>query len=105
MGPTILTMPSGSAASSPRPAGVWMTTWNSFSLDPQWRCFFSDGSVLDLARRRGDGGRLGGFLAAIGLGRRIPSLPELSARLNAISERFFFWRSVGSLRDISTRGT
>ena len=103
MGPTILTLPHvlGRVFAE---AGLRMEDRLDLRrLDPQWRCFFDDGSVLDLredvagmatdiaaqAPRDADGYR--DFMA-------------LSRRLHGISERFFFWRSVEDLRDTLSLG-
>jgi phytoene desaturase len=67
-------------------------------LDPQWRCFFDDGLVLDLKH---DNAEMAASLDALrpGMGGRFREFMELSEQLHAISDRFFFWRSVGSMRD------
>jgi diapolycopene oxygenase len=67
-------------------------------LDPQWRCFFEDGLVLDLKH---DNAEMAASLDALrpGMGGRFREFMELSEQLHAISDRFFFWRSVGSMRD------
>lgn len=68
-------------------------------LDPQWRCFYSNGSVLDLLA---DTERMGESLSQIAPnsvdGYR--KFIALAKRLHSISDRFFFWRSVGALRDV-----
>ncbi len=48
MGPTILTVPACWHASSPKPGGSMNDALDLRRLDPQWRCFFDDGAVLDL---------------------------------------------------------
>jgi phytoene desaturase len=67
-------------------------------LDPQWRCFFDDGLVLDLKH---DNAEMAASLDALrpGMGGKFREFMELSEQLHAISDRFFFWRSVGSMRD------
>jgi phytoene desaturase len=67
-------------------------------IDPQWRCFFDDGSVLDLQEdvpamaadidrfSPGDAGGYRDFIA-------------LSEKLHGISQKFFFWKSVEDLWD------
>lgn len=92
MGPTILTMPSVLRrifAEADRDLEDYL---DLIRLDPQWRCFFPDGSVLDLeenveamARRCGPGYR--DFMA-------------LAQRLHRITERHYFWKSVGGLGDL-----
>ncbi len=71
-------------------------------LDPQWRCFFEDGSTLDLVS---DTAQMGGVLERFdtaGLARGYEGFMEVSRALHRISERYFFWRSVGSLRQALT---
>lgn len=67
-------------------------------LDPQWRCFFDDGLVLDLQH---DVGAMADSLEerSAGLGKGFRDFMQLSEQLHRISNRFFFWRSVGSMSD------
>ena len=67
-------------------------------LDPQWRCFFEDKTVLDL---KDDSREMASQLEAIWpkMGAGYLMFLQTSAQLHSISERFFFWRSVGSMRD------
>ncbi len=67
-------------------------------LDPQWRCFFEDGSRLDL---KDDATKMAAQLEAIWpkMGAGYLKLMEQSEQLHSISDRFFFWRSIGSMRD------
>lgn len=68
-------------------------------LDPQWRCFFSDGSVLDLHANVEQMCRnLARF--APGTEGRYRRFVDFSKNLQTISEQFFFWRSVGGLGDM-----
>ncbi len=99
MGPTILIYPSvlhKIFAEAGRKTSDYLRL---IPLEPQWRCFFEDQSRLDL---RGDSGAMQAELR-----RFAPdALPgyerfcKFSQELHAISDRFFFWRSVGSMRDI-----
>jgi diapolycopene oxygenase len=99
MGPTILTLPNvlGRIFSE---AGKSMEDYLQLvPLDPQWRCFFDDGSVLDLVADTAQmQERLRSFAgqdAAEGYGRFL----GLSRQLHDISDRFFFWKSVGGIAD------
>jgi phytoene desaturase len=76
-------------------------------LDPQWRCFFQDGSRLDLvADVEQMAGRLEDFAPGQRLGDGYRKFIDLSCRLSDISEKYFFWKPVGSLRDtFSVTGT
>ena len=68
-------------------------------LDPQWRCFFDDGLVLDLEDNLQ-------AMATSLEGRLKPGMGEGFLRFQSLSEqaahdqrRFFFWKSVGSMMD------
>jgi len=67
-------------------------------LSPQWRCFFENGQVLDL---KDDAQQMSADLERVwpGMGKGYLKLLQTSERLHSISDRFFFWRSVGSMRD------
>ncbi|GAN77441.1 phytoene desaturase family protein [Acidisphaera rubrifaciens] len=98
MGPTIMTVP-GVLARIYAEAGRRMEdVLDLRRLDPQWRCFFDDGSVLDL---REDVAAMRAGLDAYSPGNAdgYRDFIALSARLHDISERFFFWKSVEDLRD------
>jgi phytoene desaturase len=99
MGPTILTIPSVLRRIFAE-AGVRMEDrLDLVRLDPQWRCFFEDGSTLDLeqsvdAMARG----LDGF--APGSGSHYREFIDYSERLDGISQRHFFYKPIGGLRDM-----
>jgi diapolycopene oxygenase len=67
-------------------------------LDPQWRCFFEDGSRIDL---RDNAQEMAAALEALWpkMGAGYLKFLEQSEQLHSISDRFFFWRSIGSMRD------
>ncbi len=98
MGPTILTVPHVLERVF-REAGRKMSDYLDLRrLDPQWRCFFDDGSVLDLhedadvMRRTLDAfspGNSAGFRDFI----------DFSQNLHEVSEKFFFWKSVEGIGD------
>ena len=69
-------------------------------LDPQWRCLFSDGAELDLVESSDQMAKQIGALSdrpqdAEGYLKFL----HISERLHDVSDRFFFWRSVGGIRD------
>lgn len=103
MGPTILTVPRVLDRIF-REANRRLTDYlDLISLDPQWRCFFSDGSVLDLrADTKAMVKTLDQFAPGSSSGYR--KFFDLSQRLHRISDRFFFWRSVGGLSDVFELG-
>jgi phytoene desaturase len=67
-------------------------------LDPQWRCFFDDGAKIDLLD---DEATMSGILETRfpGMGGGYKKLMALSRELHTISDKFFFWKSVGSIKD------
>jgi len=98
MGPTILIQPSVLRKIFDE-AGKRMEEYVPMvRLDPQWRCFFEDGSQLDL---KDDAREMAAQLDAVWpkMGAGYLKFLETSEQLHSISDRFFFWRSIGSMRD------
>ncbi len=98
MGPTILTMPRVLERVFSE-AGRKMSDYLDLRrLDPQWRCFYDDGTVLDLrddhAASKAEIAKLSPQ-AAEGFDRFM----QVASRLSDVSDRFFFWKSVEDLRD------
>lgn len=98
MGPTILIRPSVLQRIFCEAGRSLPDYLKMVRLDPQWRCFFDDGSVLDLKH---DVSQMALDLdaRAPGMGAKYVEFMGLSKHLHEISERFFFWRSIGSIRD------
>ena len=98
MGPTILIQPSVLERVFCEAKRSMADYLHMVRLDPQWRCFFEDGAVLDLKH---DIGEMAASLEARqpGLGQGFAGFMDLSEKLHAISDKFFFWKSVGSMRD------
>ena len=101
MGPTILTLPSVLRrifAEADRRMSDYLEL---VKLEPQWRSFFEDGTTLDLVSdevamaQNLDRFAPGGEVSA---GYR--KFLKLSHRLNDISQRFFFYKPIGGLRDM-----
>jgi len=101
MGPTIVTIPSVLRRIFAE-AGRRMEDYlDMVRLDPQWRCFFDDGSVLNLLQDPQKMARsLGRFAPGTNSGQRYLDFIKLSERLNDISQRYFFYKSIGGLRDM-----
>jgi phytoene desaturase len=98
MGPTILIQPSVLRKIFAE-AGKKLDDYiDMVRLDPQWRCFFDDGSVIDL---RDDEDTMAAALDPRfpGMGAKYKQLMALSRELHTISDKFFFWKSVGSIKD------
>ncbi len=106
MGPTILTLPNVLKRIFSE-AGREMDDYlRLLPLDPQWRCFYDDQTVLDLtsdtAAMQQNLERYTGGSAA---GEGYEQFLTLSKQLHEISDRFFFWRSVGGLSDMFNAGS
>jgi phytoene desaturase len=98
MGPTILIQPSVLRKIFGE-AGKRLEDYvDMVRLDPQWRCFFDDGSIIDL---RDDEDTMSASLDTRfpGMGGKYKQLMSLSRELHSISDKFFFWKSVGSIKD------
>jgi diapolycopene oxygenase len=98
MGPTILIQPSVLRKIFAE-AGKNLDDYvDMVRLDPQWRCFFDDGAQIDLMD---DETAMSADLEKRfpGMGSKYGQLMALSKELHDISDRFFFWKSVGSIRD------
>lgn len=101
MGPTIVTIPSVLRRIFSE-AGARMDDYLELvRLDPQWRCFFDDGSVLDLAQNPNAMAQtLDAFAPGTNSGARYREFIDYSARLDGISQRHFFYKPIGGLRDM-----
>lgn len=98
MGPTILTLPSVYARVFAEAGKRLDEVLDLVPLDPQWRCFWDDGSRLDL---EADVPTMSAAIErfAPGHGEGYREFLAISERLHEISDRFFFWKSVGGVRD------
>ena len=98
MGPTILIRPSVLRRIFTEAGKRLEDYLDIVRLDPQWRCFFDDGLVLDLEDN------LGAMATSLdkikpGMGDGFLKFQELSEQLHTISNKFFFWKPVGSMMD------
>ncbi len=98
MGPTILIQPSVLRRVFEEAGRTLEDYIPMVRLDPQWRCFFEDGQRIDLRDNARD---MAAQLEAIWpkMGAGYLKFLEQSEQLHSISDRFFFWRSIGSMRD------
>ncbi len=100
MGPTILTLPSVLHRIFQEADRKLEDYMHLVALDPQWRCFFEDGGVLDLvtdvAKMRSN---LETFSPKANIGEGYERFMQISKRLHEVSNKFFFWRSVGGISD------
>jgi diapolycopene oxygenase len=98
MGPTILIRPSVLRRIFTEAGRRLEDYLTMMRLDPQWRCFFDDGLVLDLEDNLQV---MSATLDSLrpGMGAGFLRFQRLSEQLHSISEKFFFWRPVGSMMD------
>lgn len=101
MGPTIVTLPSVLRRIFSEAGRRLEDYLELVRLDPQWRCFFDDGSRLDLVQNvDAMAAKLDLFSPGNGSGAGYRQFADLSRRLSDISERFFFYKPIGGLRDM-----
>jgi len=98
MGPTILIRPSVLRRIFTEAGRKLEDYLDMVRLDPQWRCFFEDGLVLDLEDN------LQAMATSLdklkpGMGKGFLDFQELSEQLHEISNKFFFWKPVGTMLD------
>jgi phytoene desaturase len=98
MGPTILTVPRVLDRIFAEAGLKTAERLDLRRLDPQWRCFFDDGSVLDL---RQDVPEMAETLKSYAPGTEsgYADFIAMSEKLHSVSEKFFFWRSVEDIGD------
>jgi len=98
MGPTILTVPRVLRrifAEAGRDLAVDLPL---IKLEPQWRCFFEDGSQADLV---GDVDAMAAHMNTIApnLGEGYRRFQKVAHHLHDVSEKFFFWKPVEGIGD------
>jgi phytoene desaturase len=99
MGPTILTLPSVLRRIFGEANRDLDTELPMVRCDPQWRCFYTGGGHLDLvADTEAMCRNLDAFAPGTAAGYR--AFLDFSQTLHGISNRFYFWRSIGSLWDM-----
>lgn len=110
MGPTILTLPSVLKRIFAEAGEDVADHIEMLELDPQWRCFFEgsknpgainrDNTVLDLvSNTEAMVQNIDRFTSGPKSSEGYARFMKMSEQLNGVSDRFFFWRSVGGLRD------
>ncbi|OJW24619.1 MAG: phytoene desaturase [Planctomycetales bacterium 71-10] len=100
MGPTILLMPSVLARIFAEAGRDIKDELDLIPLDPQWRSFFDDGTVLDLHADRARMAEALDAFAGPEAGGQYGKFLDYSERLDDISKRFYFWKSIGSVKDM-----
>jgi phytoene desaturase len=101
MGPTILTIPSVLRRVFAEAGKNLDDYLDLVRLDPQWRCFFADGSVLDLVEDvDAMAGSLDAYAPGTGSADGYRNFLALSERLHQISNKYFFWKPIGGIGDM-----
>jgi phytoene desaturase len=101
MGPTILTIPSVLRRIFAEAGRELEDYLDLVRLDPQWRCFFTDGTALDLVENvDAMSAALQAYSPGTGSAQGYRSFHALSQRLHQISTRHFFWKSIGGIGDM-----
>jgi len=100
MGPTILTVPRVLRRIFEEAGRRVEDYLDLRRLDPQWRCFFEDGSRIDLVGDVGEmAGRMDEFLPGRGMGEGYKSFQRIAEHLHTVSESFFFWKPIEDIYD------
>lgn len=101
MGPTILTIPNVLRRIFQEAGRNLDDYLKLVRLDPQWRCFFTDGSQLDLVENVETMAKsLDTYSPNPGTADGYRNFSKLSDRLHRISDDYFFWKSIGGIRDM-----
>ena len=101
MGPTILLMPSVLEKIFAEAGRDLRDELDLVHLDPQWRSFFDDGATLDLHRDAdATSDAVDAFAPGRSLGAKYKDFLGLAQTLRGVSDKFFFYRPVGSLKDM-----
>lgn len=101
MGPTIVTVPSVLRRIFAETGRRMEDYLEMVRIDPQWRCFLEDGSVLNLLESQQQMKvELDQFSPGTKSGQGYLDFMKLSQRLNRISQRYFFYKPIGGLRDM-----
>lgn len=104
MGPTILLMPSVLRRifdEAHRNLEDYLTL---VKLEPEWRCFFQDGSQLDLVSRTHDMAANLRTFAGNATADGYTRFMAMSHHLRDISDQYFFWKPIGSMFDMMEPG-
>ena len=100
MGPTILTVPRVLRRIFEEAGRSLEQELDLVRLDPQWRCFYEDGGVLDLQEDTEQMARtISEFSPHAGDADGYRDFLQFSEQLHKVSEKFYFWKSVEDLRD------
>ncbi|MEM9374172.1 MAG: FAD-dependent oxidoreductase, partial [Planctomycetota bacterium] len=101
MGPTILTLPEVLCGIIRRSGRKVEDMIDLVRLDPQWRCHYEDGTVLDLQDSvEGMAAYLDDKFPGSNAGADFTDFLGYARRMNRLSRNVFFYRDVGGVLDI-----
>ncbi|MCP9874826.1 NAD(P)/FAD-dependent oxidoreductase [Synechococcus sp. Cruz CV-v-12] len=105
MGPTILTLPQVLTGIIERAGRRPADYIKLINLDPQWRCFYTDGTVINLRQAPETfAGELDAQFPGTNVGRQYLDFITYSRRMMGLSGKVFYYKDVGSPMDMM-RGT
>lgn len=101
MGPTIITLPQVLRGIITRAGRSVEDYIDLVDLDPQWRCFYSDGTVIDLRKEVATMSHaLDKQFPGTNVGEGYAKFIAYSRRMFRLSEQVFFYKDVGSTTDL-----
>ncbi|MFM8641384.1 MAG: phytoene desaturase family protein, partial [Phycisphaerales bacterium] len=101
MGPTILTMPNVVRGIIQRTGRRVEDYLDLVRLDPQWRCMYEDGTVIDLLERPEEmAASMDRQFPGTGAGRGWIDFVEYSRRMFRLSGKVFFFKDLGGVMDL-----
>jgi diapolycopene oxygenase len=104
MGPTIITMPEIVSGIIRRSGRRVEDLLELVRLDQQWRCFYEDGTVLDLRDDPNDfAADLDRQFPGRSAGRGYLEFLEFARRMYRLSEKVFFYKDLGGVGDMMRR--
>jgi diapolycopene oxygenase len=101
MGPTILTLPAVIRGIIQRSGRKVEDYIDLVRLDPQWRCFYDDGTVVDLLENADEMARsINEQFPGKGGGEGYKAFIEHARRMFRLSESVFFYKDLGDVKDL-----
>ncbi len=101
MGPTILTMPNVARGIIQRTGRNVKDYVDFVRLDPQWRCMYEDGTVIDLLEKPAEmAAAMDRQFPGTGIGKGWVDFVEYSRRMYRLSDKVFFFKDLGGVMDL-----
>jgi len=101
MGPTILTIPNVLRGIIQRTGRTVSDYVDLVRLDPQWRCMYEDGTVIDLLEKpESMAAAMDKQFPGTGAGRGWVDFIEYSRRMFRLSGKVFFFKDLGGVMDL-----